>query len=175
MDEAKQERVWGGRRELNKPGWTDGMEGLMAGGKVREATRNKRGSGGKGKERRGGTIGGIEGQGKGQRAKKIWSSQGMYYTFWNIAFPWLLLWIWCGKTKLWICHGRSPNKCSWGCGRFVRHVFMLSLHCFIDRPGGGWTISKKKHINEVKSQGRSADGGLEEWTSIVQLSCAMPD
>lgn len=36
----------------------------MAGGKVREATRNKRRSGGKGKEWRGGTIGGITGQGK---------------------------------------------------------------------------------------------------------------
>lgn len=36
----------------------------MAGGKVREATRNKRGSGGEGKEWRGGTIGGIKGQGK---------------------------------------------------------------------------------------------------------------
>lgn len=49
----------GGRQALNKPERTDGMEGLMAGGKVREATRNKRGS------RRGGTVGETE-EGRGQ-------------------------------------------------------------------------------------------------------------
>lgn len=43
-DNGREKERKGLRPELHKLTWTDGMEGLMAGGRVREARRNKRDS-----------------------------------------------------------------------------------------------------------------------------------